>query len=214
MNVLNVSNTLYIFVSLAVLLGVLAIIISIHEASHAWAANKLGDPTAKYQGRITLNPIAHIDLIGTILIQLVLIIISLQTGRLFLFGWAKPTPFNPWNLKHPRRDSALISFAGPASNFIVSAILGLIFRISNVELILPILGLNLILGIFNLIPVQPLDGFKVVGGILPKELAYQWLQLERAGPILLLFLLFFILPAIQSPITSILRLLTLVFAGV
>jgi len=214
MNVLNVSNPLYIFVSLAVLLGVLAIIISIHEASHAWAANKLGDPTAKYQGRITLNPIAHIDLIGTILIPLVLIIISLQTGRLFLFGWAKPTPFNPWNLKHPRRDSALISFAGPASNFIVSAILGLIFRISNVELILPILGLNLILGIFNLIPVPPLDGFKVVGGILPKELAYQWLQLERAGPILLLFLLFFILPAIQSPITSILRLLTLVFAGV
>ena len=214
MNVLNVSNPLYIFVSLAVLLGVLAIIISIHEASHAWAANKLGDPTAKYQGRITLNPIAHIDLIGTILIPLVLIIVSLQTGRLFLFGWAKPTPFNPWNLKHPRRDSALISFAGPASNFIVSAILGLIFRISNVELILPILGLNLILGIFNLIPVPPLDGFKVVGGILPKELAYQWLQLERAGPILLLFLLFFILPAIQSPITSILRLLTLVFAGV
>ncbi|OGY25839.1 MAG: hypothetical protein A2864_00705 [Candidatus Woykebacteria bacterium RIFCSPHIGHO2_01_FULL_39_12] len=214
MNVLNVSNPLYIFVSLAVLLGVLAIIISIHEASHAWAANKLGDPTAKYQGRITLNPIAHIDLIGTILIPLVLIIISLQTGRLFLFGWAKPTPFNPWNLKHPRRDSALISFAGPASNFIVSAILGLIFRISNVELILPILGLNLILGIFNLIPVPPLDGFKVVGGILPKELAYQWLQLERAGPILLLFLLFFILPAIQGPITSILKLLTLIFAGV
>ena len=214
MNVLNVSNPLYIFVSLAVLLGVLAIIISIHEASHAWAANKLGDPTAKYQGRITLNPIAHIDLIGTILIPLVLIIVSLQTGRLFLFGWAKPTPFNPWNLKHPRRDSALISFAGPASNFIVAAILGLIFRISNFELILPILSLNLILGIFNLIPVPPLDGFKVVGGILPKELAYQWLQLERAGPILLLFLLFFILPAIQGPITSILKLLTLIFAGV
>ena len=197
-NLLQANDLISIFVFISLILGTLAMLVSVHESAHAWMANKLGDPTAKHQGRVSLNPMVHIDPLGTVILPLFLIIISRVTsGPFFLFGWAKPTPFNPWNLKNPRRDAALISLAGPASNFIIAIIIAIIYRLipfSN-ELVLSYiqfaLFLTLILGIFNLIPIAPLDGFKVVTGLLPKRLALQWEQLEKIGPFLLIALIFF-----------------------
>ncbi|MDP2671112.1 MAG: site-2 protease family protein [bacterium] len=192
LNGLASGNLSEIFLNLSLAIGALALSISLHEAAHAWVADKLGDPTARAQGRVSLNPINHIDLFGTIILPLILIL--LQTG--FLFGWAKPTPFNPWNLKNPRRDAALISLAGPASNFLLAALAGLGYRFFSFNLytesiFLLLIILNLTLAFFNLIPIPPLDGFKVVTGVLPKSIAAQWAAMEQYGPILLLGLFFF-----------------------
>ncbi len=197
-NLLQANDPLSIFISISLFLGTLAMLVSVHESAHAWMANKLGDPTAKHQGRVSLNPIVHIDPIGTVILPLFIILSNVVLNAPFpLFGWAKPTPFNPWNLQNPRRDSALISLAGPASNFVIAIIIAIIYRllpISNEFVLLYVqfaLILTLILGIFNLIPIAPLDGFKVVTGVLPKNLALQWEGLERIGPILLIAIIFF-----------------------
>ncbi len=210
-NLLTADNPIGIFIAISIFLGTIAILVSFHEAAHAWMANKLGDPTAKYQGRVSLNPLVHIDPLGTVLLPLFLIVISVVSGGpLFLFGWAKPTPFNPWNLQNPRRDAALISFAGPVSNFAIAIVIALVIRAlpATNELVsfylLFLLNLTLILGIFNLIPIAPLDGFKVVSGILPKNLALQWEQLERFGPFLLLGIIFFGGAILQPLISTIL----------
>ena len=196
----------FLFIILSVL--ILIISVSIHESAHAWTANKLGDPTAKHLGRISLNPFVHIDPVGTVLVPILLLLVNLP-----LVGWAKPTPFNPWNLSNPRRDSALISFAGPLSNFFVAVLLSIFFRMGMLSFISPfgtgsdfsVLGpierfsviaslaliLNLILGIFNLLPIAPLDGFKVVAGILPRDLALRWSEFERIGPLVLIAVIFF-----------------------
>lgn len=166
----------------------LFIALSVHEASHALAADKLGDPTPRLDGRITLNPLAHIDLSGLLFMLF------------FGFGWGKPVMFDPYNLKNPRRDAALISLAGPASNILLALCLSLIIRSFNLfnlsqlstigYLILsPLITINLTLGIFNLIPIHPLDGFKIVGGVLPPDQAADWFQLQRYGMIFLLLLI-------------------------
>ncbi|MBI2404738.1 site-2 protease family protein [Candidatus Gottesmanbacteria bacterium] len=171
--------------------------ITIHEFSHAFAAERLGDPTPRLQGRLTLNPLAHLDPLGTLMLLLI------------RFGWGKPVQFDPFNLRHPRRDAAVISLAGPASNLVValacSIALHILFNfrlplLSNsvigvlvylaIGMLQPIVVLNVMLAIFNLIPVHPLDGFKIVGGILPEEYARQWYQLEPYGLLFLLFLIF------------------------
>ncbi|MCX6791816.1 MAG: site-2 protease family protein [Candidatus Gottesmanbacteria bacterium] len=169
----------------------LIVAIDIHEFSHAWAAERLGDPTPRLQGRLTLNPLAHLDPIGTILLILV------------RFGWGKPVQFDPFNLRNPRRDGALISIAGPVSNMLMTAmcsiLLQLIFRIpAPGSLVIMVAGallqqiivMNVMLGIFNLVPIHPLDGFKIVEGILPEAQAHEWHELERFGIIFLIFLLF------------------------
>jgi Zn-dependent protease len=167
----------------------LLVAITIHEAAHAWMADRLGDPTARLNGRLTLNPLAHLDPIGTLMLLL------------FRFGWGKPVPFDPFNLRHPRRDAALISFAGPASNLILATILAIIIRLTHLiagppaltlELLLtPLIGLCVILAIFNLLPIHPLDGGKILIGLLPEELAYKWDQvLGQYGFIILIFLIF------------------------
>lgn len=168
----------------ALLAGALVISISIHEFSHAFAAYKLGDPTGKNMGRLTLNPKAHLDPIGTIFLLFV--------G----FGWGKPVPFNPRNLKNPKKDSAIISLAGPLSNFILAIILSLILKIGMGNNILVVflyttILYNLMLGFFNLIPLGPLDGNKIVFGFLPNKLAIQWLEIQRYGTYILLFLIVF-----------------------
>jgi Zn-dependent protease len=200
--------------------------ISVHESAHAWMANRLGDPTAKLMGRISLDPRDHIDPVGTILFPLMALFL-----RLPLLGWAKPTPFNPWNLHNPKVDSALISFAGPASNFALAALFALPIRFGLVPFVDPyslfnqqqfflfgpaekagflisgMVTINLILGLFNLIPIHPLDGFKVIGGLLPKNLYFQWVSLESIGPLLLLALVFFgggIISLILSPVLNLL----------
>lgn len=159
--------------------------ISIHEFFHAFIADKLGDPTARMLGRVTLDPRAHLDPTGTLLLLL------------FGFGWGRPVPFDPRNLRHPKRDAAIISLAGPLSNIALAALLAGIFHLvglSQFGVIGFFLALtiryNLMLAIFNLIPVHPLDGFKVVNGLLPKELSYQWMELAPYGMWILMFLIF------------------------
>lgn len=180
--------------------GIVALIIAvaIHEFAHAWSADRLGDPTPRLMGRLTLNPLAHLDPIGTILMLLV------------RFGWGKPVQFDPYNLRHPRRDSAIISLAGPVSNLLLAILCSLILTIllglqsvsfpySIIQLFVYFLILflqsliiyNVILAIFNLVPIHPLDGFKIVGGMLSEEYARQWAELERFG---MIFLIFLILP--------------------
>lgn len=200
MNILSGDFTILLF-NLLFIMGSLAISISVHEAAHAWAALKLGDPTAKHLGRVSLNPFDHIDPIGTVVLPLILIIAQLP-----VFGWAKPTPFNPWNLANPKRDSALISLAGPISNIALAILISFIFRLTRLDLLILLIQLNLVLAIFNLLPIHPLDGFKVVGGLLPKSLYYQWLSLERYGIIILLALFVLggnIISAIIYPLLSI-----------
>lgn len=178
------------------ILFLLAIIIavSIHEFAHAKVATELGDPTAELAGRVTVNPKAHLDPMGSILFLLV--------G----FGWGRPVPFDIFNLKNPLRDAAIISAAGPISNFIVVILGALIFRLLQfvelsgttligLQFLAWVIRVNLTLGMFNLLPFAPLDGFKFVGGLLPKKNAIEWYGLERYG---LLFLLFFIFPLIGN----------------
>lgn len=175
----------------------LSVAIAVHEFSHAFAADRLGDPTPRLQGRLTLNPLAHLDPIGTLMLLFV------------RFGWGKPVVFDPFNLRHPRRDSAIISIAGPLSNFftaILCALLlhlllslrltlisvpfvGIVFYLFT-SLLQPVIIFNIMLGVFNLIPIHPLDGFKIVEGILPDEYARQWKELEGYGMLFLLFLIF------------------------
>jgi len=166
----------------------LFIALSVHEASHALAADKLGDPTPRLDGRITLNPIAHIDLSGLLFMLF------------FGFGWGKPVMFDPYNLKNPRRDAALISLAGPISNILLALCLSILLRMFNLfnlsllstigyYLLYPLITINLTLGIFNLLPIHPLDGFKIVGGVLSESQAHEWFQLQRYGMIFLILLI-------------------------
>jgi len=191
----------FLFIILSVL--ILIISVSIHESAHAWTANKLGDPTAKLAGRLTLNPAAHLDPIGTLALLLVGI------------GWGKPTPFDPFNLRNIKRDSALISVAGAASNFLLAALISLPYLIvyftgnlnaqihSVYQILAVVIWINLILGVFNLIPVHPLDGFKVLGGLLPKDWYRDFIQTERYGIFILLALLLTgVLGRIIFPIVS------------
>jgi len=167
----------------------LFIALSVHEASHALAADKLGDPTPRLDGRITLDPRAHIDLSGLLFMLF------------FGFGWGKPVMFDPYNLKNPRKDAALISLAGPASNMLLALCLSLLLKSFNLVqlpllstigylLLYPLITINLTLGIFNLLPIHPLDGFKIVGGLLSEDQAKDWFQLQRYGMIFLLLLIF------------------------
>lgn len=187
---------------LALEIGSLLLVLSVHECAHAYVALKLGDTTALNAGRLTLNPVAHIDPVGGLAILLI--------G----FGWGKPVPVNPYNLRNPRRDMALVSLAGPGSNFLMAALLAVLFHlfggVSIIALVLEqITFLTLSLGVFNLIPISPLDGFKIVSGILPYNLSIDWEQLAPWGIFLLLLLL--ITPAfntiLYSPVSFLSRLL-------
>lgn len=178
----------------------------IHEVSHGTMAKQLGDDTAERMGRLTLNPLAHLDFFGSFLMPLLLYFTT--SGR-FVFGWAKPVPYNPLNLKHPRRDTALVAFAGPMANLLLALTLGLIIRLNFlpenlVYYLAYIVLINISLAIFNLVPLPPLDGSKIFLYFFPSQkLEFFLLQY---GNLLLIFFLIFGWQLIQ-PLISILFLL-------
>ena len=202
---LNLFYTLFVFV-IPVLFAV-----TVHEVAHGWVASQFGDQTAKSLGRLTLNPIKHIDLVGTILVPVIMFYTS---G--FIFGWAKPVPVDWRNLGHPRRDMALVAIAGPAANFLMIlfwAVLAKIITLLGADpnnlaqliLIMCSIGItiNIVLMILNLFPLLPLDGGRVMTAMLPPNLAIPFSRLEPYGLIILVLLLFSgILWKILLPIIS------------
>lgn len=169
--------------------------ITVHEVAHGWVANRLGDPTARMLGRLTLNPIKHIDPIGTVLIPAVL----LALGG-FIFGWAKPVPVTAQNLKNPRRDMAIVAAAGPAVNLIMAVLWALVARFAQwlpaESLVLPLtymgfagIGINIALAVLNLLPIPPLDGGRVVSNLLPPRTSAQYDRIEPYGFFILLGLI-------------------------
>jgi Zn-dependent protease len=169
---------------------ILVISIVIHEVSHGYAAYIQGDLTAYYEDRLTLNPLKHVDPIGSVLVPLVTSIMG------FPFGWAKPVPFNPYNLRNQRWGEMFVAIAGPGSNIAIAIIFGLIVRFSNMPLTSPFIGfsmiviwVNLALAVFNLIPIPPLDGSKVLFAFLPYQLQRYRIALEQYSFFLVLILI-------------------------
>lgn len=172
--------------------------VTVHEVAHGWVANKLGDKTALMMGRITLNPLKHIDLVGTILVPMIFILIG---G--FVFGWAKPVPVNWHNLKNPRRDMALVALAGPGANLLMAIFWAAVAKIfmeftqagfSNGK-VLAYMGvagvsINVMLMILNLIPIPPLDGSRVASSLMSRDMALKYDTIERYGFIILIVLMF------------------------
>ncbi|MBM7854684.1 Zn-dependent protease [Desulfohalotomaculum tongense] len=190
---------------IGIMLPAVVIGLTFHEYAHAWAADKLGDPTARYMGRLTINPISHVDPIGLLMLFF--------AG----FGWAKPVPVTPYRLTGSmRRSLMLVSIAGPATNMIIAITASLLFGLAAtfnsvplIEIMKNIITINVVLAVFNLLPVPPLDGSKILAGILPGE--QRWLDyMEQYGTIILLLLLFTgilspILWTIISPILSLMN---------
>ncbi len=183
--------------------------ITLHEAAHGYAALALGDDTARSMGRLSLNPLRHVDRVGTLLLPGALILGQLLTlGRVvFLFGWAKPVPVSAWRFANPRRGMALVAAAGPVTNFFLAWLAALLMHATAllpdpggevVDTMLETFILaNLVLGLFNLLPIPPLDGGRIVVGLLPERLAEVWARLERAG-IVIVLLLVFLLPRLLA----------------
>lgn len=174
---------------------ILLFVVVVHEYCHGWMAEKCGDDTARVMGRVTLNPLPHLDLFGSILLPLLLIL----TRSPFLFAWAKPVPINPARFSNPRQDMIKVGFAGPCANFLLAIISAAVLwfipaRSSFTDLLYDSFNymvlLNLVLGVFNLVPIPPLDGSRVLSGFLPRELSYRYNLLEPYGFIIIIFLFY------------------------
>jgi Zn-dependent protease len=198
---------------------VLIMSIVIHEFAHGYMAHKLGDDTAHFQGRLTLNPIKHLDLFGSIILPLFLII----TKAGFLIGWAKPVPYNPNNLKDKRKGTILVSIAGIMANVFIAIIFGLLIRYAYVfglpaynsfatdpfyKISITIVFLNIVLAIFNLIPIPPLDGSKILFALLPTRFSYIESFLEKWGVFVLIFFIIFLWSKVSPLIYIIFSLIT------
>lgn len=197
--------------------------ITVHEVAHGWIAKLFGDPTAERLGRVTLNPIKHIDPVGTVLVPAALLLLVVMAGKGFLFGWAKPVPVTWENLRHPKRDMIFVAAAGPGANLLMAILWGVIAQLAN---LLPVsmtwlaqplvymgfwgILINVVLMVFNLLPLPPLDGGRVAVGVLPGRWAWQLSRLEPFGfPILLTLMITGILwVVIEPPIEFVLRLVT------
>lgn len=180
--------------------------VTLHEAAHGWVASKLGDDTALRMGRVTFNPLKHIDLFGTLLLPAMLLILS---GGQFMFGFAKPVPVNFFRLNHPRRDMILVAAAGPGVNILIATVSALLLHVAHLapdmmapwvaENLFNSLQINVILAMFNLLPLPPLDGGRIAVGLLPQPFSGMLARLERMGFAILMFGLF-ILPWIGGNI--------------
>lgn len=185
---------------------ILVFSVIIHEVSHGYAALFLGDPTAKYQGRLTLNPLKHLDPVGSVIVP----ILTSLSG--FTFGWAKPVPFNPYNLKNRRWGEAIVAFAGPFSNLAVALVFSILLRVlgsasiasdSFFRLMAMVVLTNIVLAVFNLVPVPPLDGSKILFSVLPPSLRPVQDFLEKYGIVLVFVLVFFLWKFLNPIIFSI-----------
>ncbi len=200
-------NAMLLQFALAAIPAIIAI--TLHEAAHGYAALALGDDTARQQGRLSLNPLRHIDDVGTLIVPGVLVLLQVLTiGRVaFLFGWAKPVPVSAWRFKDPRRGMMLVAAAGPLMNFFLAWLGALALHLEPSlpdgpgVIVLQLLQLfilsNLVLGLFNLLPIPPLDGGRIVVGLLPERAAMTWARLERAG-IVIVIMVVFLLPRLLA----------------
>ncbi|MEA2112782.1 MAG: site-2 protease family protein [Patescibacteria group bacterium] len=188
---------------------ILIMSVVIHEVSHGYSAYLMGDHTAKNAGRLTLNPLAHLDFMGSVLVPL---LAYFSAG--FMFGWAKPVPYNPYNLKNQKHGDAIVALSGPASNLFIALIFGLMIRFDLFVNIVNLTGaiqlvvvINLILAIFNLIPIPPLDGSKILFSFLPYKYIELRQNLERYSLFLMILVIFFLwkllLPLVAFLFTSI-----------
>lgn len=167
----------------------------VHEVSHGIVADKLGDPTPRLQGRLTLNPFKHLDLVGSFIVPIITSFLG------FTFGWAKPVVYNPYNLKNKKAGEFLIALAGPVSNICLAIIFGLIVRFAIqqypvvtpfIEVTSTIVVINIVLAVFNLIPVPPLDGSKILFSYLPLRFQRFRMKMEMFGPVVILLVIFFL----------------------
>lgn len=188
-------------ITIILIIAIILMSVVIHEVAHGYAALWLGDTTAHYAGRLTLNPIKHLDLFGSIILPLLLSFSGV------MFGWAKPVPYNPYNLSNRKWGELIVAAAGPLSNIAIAVIFGLFIRFfaAGTELMLVaalIVQINLVLAIFNLIPIPPLDGSKILFTFLPARYAYVRAMLERWGMLLVILFIFFLWHII-SPVVSV-----------
>lgn len=185
-------------------LVILIISIILHEVAHGYMADWLGDPTARLAGRLSLNPVKHIDPVGSILVPI------LTSFAGFTFGWAKPVPYNPYNIVgNRRRAELLIALAGPASNLVIALIFGTFIRFGfEYQLFGYIVIINIVLAIFNLIPLPPLDGSKILYYFLPTHYGHIRMQLERYAPVFILIVVIFVWKLVQPLVPIVFRLVT------
>jgi Zn-dependent protease len=172
-----------------IVIGAIIFSVILHEVMHGWVAEKLGDPTARLMGRITLNPIPHIDPFMTVLLPILMYLFS---GGSFLFASAKPVPVNPIYLKEGKKDMALVALAGPLTNLGIAGLVAVFYHaVGGNFILLQVIIMNLYLAILNLVPIPPLDGSKVIGILLSDEAAYRYQSMGQIGMLVLFMLLFF-----------------------
>jgi Zn-dependent protease len=203
------------FIIFVIVILILSVVM--HEVSHGYAAQMLGDPTARLAGRLTLNPVKHIDPLGSVIIPAILVL----TGSSFLIGWAKPVPYNPFNLRNAKWGEAIVAGAGPATNLLIAFVFGMLVRFGSfspdfMQLAGYVVFINILLAFFNLIPIPPLDGSKVLKALLPYNLAYKYeglmQNIMQYGFVATFFFLFIFISVLWRPfivlVTSLFSIIT------